>query len=181
MSAAARTAILVCLAAELSACRRRARPIVQPAMTAPVAATAAQPAALAEEEDPNRLLPGSESAFGLRMPMRSDPRLQNAAMKTFMVEAPMPRVMQYLQERLRIHTANIHPLAAMIRNAQVLEADGGVVVDVGVRDEGDRTVVTVWNRTPPPENTGITRTMEDALRGSGIDPRTGRPLPEFNN
>lgn len=150
-------------------------------MTAPVAAAAVEAAAPAEEADPYRLLPGPESAFGLRMPMLSSPRLQNPSMKMFMVEAPMPRVMQYLQERLRIQTADIHPLAAMIRGAQVLEADVGLVVDVGVRDEGDRTVVTVWNRTAPPENVGATRTVEDALRGSGIDPRTGRALPEWNN
>lgn len=178
---AARWATLLCLAAELSACRRRPRPIVQPAMTAPVAASLGAAAAPVEEADPSRLLPGPESAFGLRMPMLSSPRLQNQTMKMFMVEAPMPRVMQYLQERLRIYTADIHPLAAMIRGAQVVEGDDGLVVDVGVRDEGDRTVVTVWNRTPPPQNTGVTRTLDEALRGSGIDPRTGLPLPDWNN
>jgi hypothetical protein len=178
---AARWSIVLCLAAESVGCRRRARPIVQPAMSAPVAAAMGAPAPVEEPADPNRLLPGPDSAFGLRMPMRSAQRLQGPAMKMFMVEAPMPRVMAYLQERLRIQTADIHPLAAMVRNAQVLEADVGLVVDVGVRDEGDRTLVTVWNRSATPEGVGTARTLDEGLRGVGIDPRTGRALPEFNN
>lgn len=172
----------LCLVAGAMGCRRRARAIVQPAMSAPVAAAvSAPPAVPVDDADPQRLLPGTESAFGLRLPLRTSPRLQNTSMKMFLVEAPMPRVMQYLQERLRIQTANIHPLAAMIRNAQVLEAGVGIVVDVGVRDEGDRTLVTVWNRSTPPETAVGTRSLDEGLRGAGIDPRTGRPLPEYNN
>lgn len=181
MNPAVRLRVALCVAAALPACRRRARPIVQPAMSVPVTAAVEPAAALGEDADPNRLLPGPETAFGLRMPVRASSRLQGPAMKMFVVDAPMPRVMQYLQERLRIQTANILPLAAMIRGAQVVEAEVGLVVDVGVRDEGDRTLVTVWNRTPPPEAAAVHRSLDEGLRAVGIDPRTGRPLPEFNN
>lgn len=171
---------MLCLGAAALGCRRRARPIVQPAARAPVTQQTPAPAPV-EPADPNRLLPGNEDAFGLRMPMRSAKRLENNNMKMFMVEAPMHRVMAYLQERLRIQTADIHPLAAMVRGAQVVEADVRLVVDVGVRDEGDRTVVTVWNRTAAPNLESTQRTLDEGLRNAGIDPRTGRPLPEYNN
>lgn len=173
--------MVLCVSVAAGGCRRRPRPVVQPAVAvpAPVAQAAAPPAE--EPADPNRLLPGNESAFGLRMPVRSAQRMQSPTMKMFMVEAPMHRVMAYLQERLRIQTADIHPLAAMVRNAQVTEADVRLVVDVGVRDEGDRTLVTVWNRSVVAVPGGTTRTLDEGLRGAGIDPRTGRALPEYNN
>ncbi|MEZ4392019.1 MAG: hypothetical protein R3A48_13055 [Polyangiales bacterium] len=180
MTPLVRWSIVLCLGAASMGCRRRARPIVQPAARAPVTQAAAEPAPV-EPADPYRLLPGNESAFGLRMPVRSAQRLQNPNMKMFMVEAPMHRVMAYLQERLRIETADIHPLAAMVRGAQVVEADVRLVVDVGVRDEGDRTLVTVWNRSVAQGAQGSAGNLEQGLRNAGIDPRTGRPLPQYNN
>lgn len=181
MSAVARWSVVLCVGAAALGCRRRSRPVVQPAISAPVALAAATAAPAEEPSDPYRLLPGNENAFGLRMPVRSSQRMETATMKMFTVEAPMHRVMAYLQERLRIQTADIHPLAAMVRNAQVVEADVRLVVDVGVRDEGDRTLVTVWNRSVAPAANGGARTLDEGLRSAGIDPRTGRALPEFNN
>jgi hypothetical protein len=181
MSPLTRWSVVLCVGASALGCRRRARPVVQPAMSAPMIAEPAAAPPVEEPADPQRLLPGNESAFGLRMPMRSAPRMQSGSMKMFLVEAPMHRVMAYLQERLRIQTADIHPLAAMVRGAQVTEADVRLVVDVGVRDEGDRTVVTVWNRSVAQGAAVQTRTLDEGLRNAGIDPRTGRALPEYNN
>jgi len=181
MSAVIRWSMFICIGVSAFGCRRRSRPVAQPAMSAPVIAAPAAAVPAEEPVDPQRLLPGSESAFGLRMPMRSAPRMQSGGMKMFLVEAPMHRVMAYLQERLRIQTADIHPLAAMVRGAQVTESDVQLVVDVGVRDEGDRTLVTVWNRSVVQGSAVQARTLDEGLRSAGIDPRTGHALPDYNN
>lgn len=128
----------------------------------------------------SELEPGTLRAFGLVMPVGTVERLVTPSSKIFYVQAPMPKVMRYLQRRLEITHADIRPLGAMIRNARVKTAPGGtpVIVDVGVRDEGDRTLVTVWNRTVVP---APPRSMAEGLRAAGFDPRTGRPLPENNH
>ncbi len=129
------------------------------------------------EYNPLDLIPGSLRAFGLVMPMGTSEHLTDTNMKMFYVSAPMNRVMRYLQRRLLITTGDIRPLGALIRHAQVkfMDPSLGQFVDVGVRDEGDRTFVTVWNRPTiaPPDHP---LTMEQSLRLGGIDPDGGRPL-----
>lgn len=130
------------------------------------------------EETPD-LEPGTLRAFGLLMPVGSTEQFHTEQQRIFFVVAPFPRVMRYLQRRLEITTGDIHPLGALVRNARLRTAPEGQILrlDVGVRDEGERTVVTLWNRTAvavPP------RSMNDGLRAAGFDPATGRPLPENN-
>lgn len=126
------------------------------------------------------LQPGTVRAFGLLMPVGTVERISTSDSRMFYVQAPMSRVMRYLQRRLEFVTAEIHPLGAMVRNARVRAAPAGerFILDVGVRDEGERTMVSIWNRTPvtvPP------RSLDEGFRAAGFDPRTGRPLPENNN
>ena len=129
----------------------------------------------------DELVPGPLNAFGLPLPSASRERFGNADTKMFTVEAAMPRVMRYLERRLEMRYADIHPLAAVIHGAVVKEARTGLVIDVGVRDEGERTLVTIWNRTPPTQALGSEVTPEQGLRAAGIDPSTGRPLPSQNH
>lgn len=140
---------------------------------------AAQEPAEEPPASPDELLPGPLSAYGLVMPLGAHFTLEGDGARMFHVDASMTQVMRYLQRRLSFHDADILPLGAMIRSARLADADGSVevIVDVGVRDEGMRTFVTVWNRTPvqrPPQS------MADGLRASGIDPTTGAPLPQNN-
>jgi hypothetical protein len=132
-----------------------------------------------ENSASTELEPGTLRAYGLLMPVGTVERLVTTNSKIFYVQAPMPRVMRYLQRRLEITTADIHPLGAMVRNARIRTAPGStpLFVDVGVRDEGDRTVVTVWNRTALP---APNRSMSEGLRNAGFDPQTGRPLSSNN-
>jgi hypothetical protein len=163
----------------MAACRRTRAP--QPPASATVPAVVAE---VRDVEDApranNDLLPGPLNAFGLRMPMASTAGLSSSDMKMFRVEAPMPRVMRYLEHRLDVHNADIHPLAAVIHHATVRGTESNMVVDVGVRDEGDRTLVTVWNRTSPPAPSGAPPGVADGLRAVGIDPATGQYAPELN-
>ncbi len=126
------------------------------------------------------LEPGTIRAYGLLMPVGTVERLVTDATKIYYVQAPMPRVMRYLQRRLEITTGDIHPLGAMIRNARVRTTPDGqsIFLDVGVRDEGDRTLVTLWDRTPVPAAQG--RSLDDSLRAAGIDPQTRRPAGTNN-
>ena len=107
-------------------------------------------------------------------------RSETDDMKIFRVDAAMPLVMRYLEQRLEVHEADIHPLAAVIHRAIVRGVHSNLIVDVGVRDEGDRTMVTVWNRTPSPVVTNVPRSLEDGLREVGFNPATGQYAPEFN-
>lgn len=126
--------------------------------------------------DPMDLVPGSIRAFGLVMPIGTSEHLADPSMKMFYVSAPMSRVMRYLQRRLTITDGDIRPLGALIRRARVKFTPPGqsLFVDVGLRDEGDRTFVTIWNRPAlppgPPVSTG------ESLRMAGFDPDSGRPL-----
>ena len=163
----------------LLSCHRRPR-ASQPA---PAAVTEAVVEARPTEDAPapsGDLLPGSLVAFGLPLPTVTQERFSSEGMKVFRVDAAMPRVMRYLEQRLEMHDADIHPLAAVIRRAIVRGAPTSLVVDVGVRDEGDRTMVTVWNRTPTPAPTSAPGTLNEGLRSVGIDPATGQYAPEFN-
>jgi hypothetical protein len=90
----------------------------------------------------------------------------------------MTRVMRYLQTHLSFQNADIHPLGALLRNARPPNSATEFVVDVGVRDEGDRTLVTVWNRTPMDARP---MTLEQGVRAAGLDPHTGRALPQYDN
>jgi hypothetical protein len=128
------------------------------------------------------LLPGSVRAFGLVMPMGTTEHLSDNTMKMFYVSAPMMRVMRYLQRRLVITNGDIRPLGALIRHAQVRFIDPalGQFVDVGVRDEGDRTFVTVWNR-PTAGRPDRPITAEQSMRLAGFDPDSGRPLERNNH
>ncbi len=172
--------ILLLLSAVV-ACHRRPR-ATPSASAAPVAAAVVQEQSLDDAPPSNDdLLPGSLSAFGLAMPTVSREHLATDSMKTFRVEAPMPRVMRYLEQRLEMRDADIHPLAALIHRGIVRNVQSNFVVDVGVRDEGDRTLVTVWNRTPAPVAADATpRSLDDGLRAVGIDPATGQYAPEYN-
>ncbi|MDB4928065.1 MAG: hypothetical protein JWM10_549 [Myxococcaceae bacterium] len=162
----------------LAACHRRPRapepPAAVPAAVVEVRTVDDAPAA---NDD---LLPGNLNAFGLPMPTVTQERLAVDDMKVFRVDAPMPRVMRYLEQRLEVHDADIHPLAALIHRAIVRGVRSNLIVDVGVRDEGDRTMVTVWNRTPPPAAIAAPITPEQGLRAVGVDPATGQYAPELN-
>lgn len=162
----------------LSGCRRTRR---APPSATVVAAPRVAPAESPAEEsrvDPDELLPGTAQAFGLPLPVNTAVRFEDTETRMYHVNAQMPRVMRYLQQRLEFATADIQPLGAMIRHARLRDNDAPTVVDVGVRDEGDRTLVTVWNRTPIPQ--AQPRSMEDALRAAGIDPQTHQLEPRYN-
>lgn len=172
-----RSAVLITLFGVAVGCRRHRRPPPTPQAVAPSRPVVAAPV---EEErvDPNELLPGTALAFGLALPVNTAVRFEDSETRMYHVNAQMPRVMRYLQQHLEFATADIQPLGAFIRHARLRDADAATVVDVGVRDEGDRTLVTVWNRTPVPQ--AQARSMEDALRAAGIDPQTHRTNPRYN-
>lgn len=171
--------LLLALSA-VAACRRRPRAV--PAPAAPVVAAVVQERSTDDAPPPtDDLLPGSLNAFGLTLPSVAHEHLNADGMKMFKVDAPMPRVMRYLEQRLEFRDADVHPLAAMIHRAIVRNIQTNFVVDVGVRDEGERTLVTVWNRTPTPvAPDAAPRSLSDGLRAAGIDPATGQYAPEFN-
>jgi hypothetical protein len=129
-----------------------------------------------EAIDPSELVAGSLRAFGLLLPVGTTEHLSDGNMKMFYISAPMSRVMRYMQRRLVITDGDIRPLGALIRRARVKNTPPGqtLFVDVGLRDEGDRTFVTVWSRPAlppgPPVSTG------ESLRMAGFDPDSGRPL-----
>ncbi len=161
----------------LGGCRRARQATPPPS----IPATAPQVIAPSTQEvrvDPDELLPGTSQAFGLPLPVNTAVRFEDSETRMYHVNAQMPRVMRYLQQRLEFATADIQPLGALIRHARLRDTDAATVVDVGVRDEGDRTLVTVWNRTPIPQ--AQPRTMEDALRAAGIDPQTHQVDPRYN-
>lgn len=172
------TTVALVVWAALASCQRREE--LTPPIVAPVIIAADVGPVIEVETSSDDLLPGDHTAFGLVMPVQTTVRLEGNELKIFRVTAPMSRVMRYLQQRLEMTQADIHPLAAMIRSASVRDAGAALMVDVGVRDEGDSTLVTVWNRAPsttvPPVNG-----LEEGLRAVGIDPATGRVRPEFNN
>jgi len=162
-----------------SACRRKRRPaptLQSLAAVAPVAATAAPEEV--EPVDPDDLLPGSSVAFGLTLPASSINRVSTDETRMYYVPARMPQVMRYLQRRLDFGNADIQPLGAMIRGARLRESDAPTLLDIGVRDEGDKTLLTLWNRTPvvgAPQ-----RSLDDALRAAGYDPQTRRLQNRYN-
>jgi hypothetical protein len=172
LALASASATVVC------SCRGPARPAGN-AEPAPEPVAASDVVVLARR-DGSELEPGAARAFGLLMPAGAVERFVGDASRIYYVQAPMARVMRYLQRRLVITTAEIHPLGALVRNAQVRVAPGAqpLFVDVGVRDEGDRTMITVWNRTALPVPT---RSLEEGMRAAGVDPQSGRPLPENNH
>ncbi len=176
-SAPLRLAVFVCVGGALVGCRRHRRAPPPPTVVALQTSVAETPI---EEQrvDPDELLPGSARAFGLTLPVNTAVRYESEETRMYHINAQMPRVMRYLQQRLEFATADIQPLGAMIRNAHLREADGSSVFDVGVRDEGDRTLVTVWNRTPVPQPQQ--RSLDDALRAAGIDPSTRRTEARYN-
>lgn len=162
----------------VSGCRRTRRVAPPPRV---VVAQRIIPVGASMEEariDPDELLPGDAQAFGLPLPVNTAVRFEDTETRMYHVNAQMPRVMRYLQQRLEYATADIQPLGAMIRHARLRDNDASTVVDVGVRDEGDRTLVTVWNRTPIPQTQP--RSLDDALRAAGIDPQTHRLDPRYN-
>lgn len=173
------TALLLALALlGAPACRRKRRPAPTPQAT--TAAPAAAPAAAEEVEpvDPDELLPGSTVAFGLTLPASSISRVSTDETRMYYVPARMPQVMRYLQRRLDFGNADIQPLGAMIRGARLHASDASTVLDIGVRDEGDKTFLTLWNRTPvvgAPQ-----RSVEDGLRAAGYDPQTRRLQDRYN-
>jgi hypothetical protein len=170
----------VLLGASAACHRRRRLPVVaQPAVT-PAAAQTATPSATPEENviDPNELLPGTSRAFGLTLPSNTAIAFENEGTKMYYVRAQMPRVMRYLQQHVSYVSSDIQPLGAFIRAARPTETETELVVDIGVRDEGDRTLVTLWNRTPPPP--APSRSLEEGLRATGIDPVTHQFEPRYN-
>ncbi len=159
----------------LAACGRR-DPLVIEAGT--VVAPASVDAAVEDVEtvDPSDLAPGDVRVFGLLLPLGTQQHLEEPGMKMFYVSAPMNRVMRYLQRRLEVTNGDIRPLGAFIRRARVRFTPPGqaLFVDVGLRDEGDRTFLTVWNRPALPIAMPLT-TAESLVR-AGFDPDSGRPL-----
>jgi len=154
------------------------RPAQRAARDAAVVTESAADASVSDAEtvDPFDLAPGSIRAFGVVMPIGTSEHLSEPTMKMFYIGAPMNRVMRYLQRRLVITDGDIRPLGAMIRRARVKFTPPGqtLFVDVGLRDEGDRTFVTMWNRPalPPAPPIGTA----ESLRMAGFDPDSGRPL-----
>ncbi|MEI8257175.1 MAG: hypothetical protein WCJ30_15995 [Deltaproteobacteria bacterium] len=128
---------------------------------------------------PGELIPGTIRAYGLLMPVGTTVAVEGERQRMFYVQAPMPAVMRYLQRRVDITTGEIHPLGAVIQNAHVRASTPGesFVVDLGVRDEGDRTLVTLWNRSQQPVPA---RSVDEGFRAAGFDPRTGRPTGSNN-
>jgi hypothetical protein len=177
MSTRARRYTPAAVALLVAACGARHRgpdasPTAPAVETPPDASVVAQPTGLDLE-------PGTLRTFGVVLPVGAVERLSTDASRVYEVEASVPRVMRYLERRIEVVQAEVHPLGAMVRGARVrAPANGqGFVVDVGVRADGDRTTITLWNRTPVPIPP---RSIEDGLRAAGLDPRTGRPLPQNN-
>ncbi|MDP3278298.1 MAG: hypothetical protein Q8Q09_24130 [Deltaproteobacteria bacterium] len=132
-----------------------------------------------EARDPSDLAPGSLRVYGLLLPVGTSEHLVGEGFKMFYISASMSRVMRYMQRNLVITTGDIRPLGAMIRQARVRFSDGPQVrlVDVGLRDEGDKTFVTIWERRARPEGPPVT--TAESLRRVGIDPDSGRALPAY--
>ncbi len=166
-----------------SACRSRApSPAEDPWAEAPAAdeGGAARDASGATASPASgELLPGTIRAYGLLMPVGTTSLVEGERQRMFYVQAPMPAVMRYLQRRVDITTGEIHPLGAVIQNAHVHASTPGenFTVDLGVRDEGDRTLVTLWNRSQAPVPA---RSVDEGFRAAGFDPRTGRPIGTNN-
>lgn len=128
--------------------------------------------------DPDELQPGSLIAFGLVLPSFAAARIEGDETHMYHVQAQMPRVLRYLQQRLDYTNADIQSFNAMIRSARLRDGDPGTVLDIGIRDEGNRTLLTIWNRTPAPE--APSRSRDDQLRAAGYDPQTRRLDPRYN-
>ncbi|MFO0602125.1 MAG: hypothetical protein U0324_03070 [Polyangiales bacterium] len=178
MRAAPLALALAALAAG-AGCRRRRAPAPPPPPAAPASAEPA-PAPPTEPEpvDPDELLPGSAVAYGLTLPASTIDRVSTDEVRMFYVPARMPQVMRYLQRRLEFSNGDIQPLGAMIRGARLRDSDAATVLDVGVRDEGDKTLLTLWNRTPVVG--APSRTMDEALRAAGYDPQTRQLQSRYN-
>ncbi len=170
--------VLCALAATSAACRRRPRRAPPPAVVAPASEAVLAADAGVVEAEPDELLPGRATAFGLTLPAVASARFEGDETRMYHVSAQMPRVLRYLEQRLEFNAADIQPLGAMIRGARLREGNATSVLDIGIRDEGDRTLVTVWNRTPVAVTR--TRTGEESLRAAGYDPQTRRLDPLYN-
>jgi hypothetical protein len=172
--------VCVLLGASAACHRKRRLPAVAQPSIAPTTVEAATQSATPEENviDPDELLPGTSHAFGLTLPSNTAIAFENEGTKMYYVRAQMPRVMRYLQQRVSYVSSDIQPLGAFIRAARPNEIETELIVDIGVRDEGDRTLITLWNRTPPPP--APTRSLEEGLRATGIDPVTRRFEPRYN-
>jgi hypothetical protein len=176
--------VLATMTIVVAACRSRAQtePTEDPwaqTVVADAGRRGASDSGLPVVATPGELLPGSIRAFGVLMPVGTTEVVAGESQKMFYVQAPMSAVMRYLQARIDIVSGEIHPLGAMIHSASVHTNGPGenFVVDVGVRDEGNRTLVTLWNHS---QQALPARTTEDGLRAAGIDPRTGRPTGSNN-
>ena len=174
----------VMLATLVAGCRSRASTttVEDPWAQAPAASPRVVDAGT--EGTPSRavageLLPGTLRAFGVLMPVGTTEVLNTDNERMFYVQAPMAAVMRYLQARVEIVNGEIHPLGAFVRNAHVQQTNAteNFTVDLGVRDEGDRTLVTLWNRSQaalPPRST------DEGFRAAGFDPATRRPTGQNN-
>lgn len=172
---------LLAAAIHSSGCRRRAAPRPVAPVEAPAVDASAPPAGPAEPvAAADELLPGADQAFGLPLPVATTVRHEGAGVKMLHVPASMPRVMRYLERRLVYQNAEIAALGSLLRGARVRDVQGALTLDVGVRDEGDHTLLTVWNRTPPPTPAATDNAPVDSLRAGGIDRSTGQPLPQYN-
>jgi hypothetical protein len=113
------------------------------------------------------------------MPVGTSEVVASENERMFYVQAPMSAVMRYLQARIDIVNGEIHPLGAMVRGAHVRTngPNENFVVDLGVRDDGGRTLVTLWNRSQQPLPP---RSTDEGYRAAGFDPATHRPVGQNN-
>ncbi|MBL8601860.1 MAG: hypothetical protein JNK72_08050 [Myxococcales bacterium] len=144
-------AALVLTSAFGAACRRPRRPRPAPAPVAAPAAPVAEAEPVEDEapRDPDELMVGPDQAFGLPVPLGASLRHESPAMKLYDVPASAPRVLRFLERRLTVRSAEVGALGSFLRGARLREGEGRGVFDVGVRDEGGHTQLSVWDRTAP--------------------------------
>lgn len=172
-----RILIAILLLLTSAGCRRRHSATPTPQVEQSPPPTLSIPTSTAAV-DTDELQQGSLVAFGLALPALAMTRVEGDETRMYHVQAQMPRVLRYIQQRLDYTSADVQPLNAMIRSARLREGNSSTVLDVGIRDEGDRTLLTVWNRTPAPET--LPRSRDDQLRAAGYDPQTQRLDPRYN-
>lgn len=102
--------------------------------------------------DPSGLIEGPQSAFGLKLPLRS--RIARTSSNSIAVELPFPLedVSTYLRARLTSKSVDVGPRATVFQEASVMgDAEQGGLLNVTVSRKGVATMVTFLRRSPPRE------------------------------
>lgn len=100
--------------------------------------------------DPSGLIEGPQSAFGLKLPLRS--HIARSSSNSIAVELPfsLEEVSTYLRARLSSKSVDVGPRATVFQEANVMgDAEQRGLLNVTVSRKGVATVVTFLRRAPP--------------------------------